>query len=321
MSPARSPHRPTAGSRPRVPGHAQSGNGQQNLPNAGNYIARHYDVVVRTRRFKDSWDRLDRAANHLAAIRDEWAGMLADKGFSTFARYDKDSGWFIASGVLTEAAAKRVRENNLSLELGELAYQLRAALDGLICETIAHTQGAEPPADASRIEFPILNGKKRDFNKCAFLKYPFPEKLIIWLQSIQPDTAVKPEGDQDRGLNVTLEDIHNLARLDRHRRLRILVAVPTKLKFGFTTDPVSKIIARERIDTFNLFSGQLEFLRFRVETADGSMVKKGSLQTDLTLEILAEDVEPYENRDIGTQLMRFLTAVERVIERFEEEFN
>jgi hypothetical protein len=283
--------------------------------------AGHYDVVVQKRRFTNSWGRLERAAKHLAAFTTEWAGMLADNGFSTFARYDKDSGWFIASGVLTEAAAKRVSENNLSLELGELAYQLRAALDGLIWETITHTQGFEPPADASRIEFPILNGKRRDFKECAFLKHPFPEKLATWLESIQPDTDVKLEGDPDRGLNVTLEDIHNLARLDRHRRLRIVVAVPTKLKFGFTTDPVSRIIARERIETFNLFSGQLEFLRFQVETADGSMVKKGSLQTELTLEILAEGVEPYEDRDIGTQLMRFLTAVERVIERFEEEFN
>jgi hypothetical protein len=278
-------------------------------------------VVVQTRRFKDGWDRLDRAANHLAAIKAEWAGMLADNGFSTIARYDKDSGWFIACGVLTEAAAKRVSENSLSLELGELAYQLRAALDGLIWEAITLTQRTEPPANASRIEFPILNGKRKDFKECEFLKYPFPEKLATWLESIQPDTAVKPEGDPDRGLNVTLEDIHNLARLDRHRRLRILVAVPTKLQFGFASFPPSTIIARERIDTFNLFSGQLEFLRFQVETADGSMVKKGSLQTDLALEVLAEDVEPYEDRDIGTQLMRFLTAVERVIERFEEEFN
>jgi hypothetical protein len=276
---------------------------------------------VQTGRFKDSWDRLGRAAKHLDAFKVEWAGVLADNGFSTIARYDIDSGWFIASGVLTEAAAKRVRENNLSLELGELAYQLRAALDGLIWETITRTQGTEPPADASRIEFPILNGKRRDFKKCAFLKYPFPPKLKTWLQSIQPDTGEKPEGDPDRGLNVTLEDIHDLARLDRHRRLRILVAVPTKLKFGFTTEPPSRIIARERIHTFNLFGNQLEFLRFQVETADGSMVKKGSLQTDLTLEILAEDVEPYENRDIGIQVMRFLSAVERVIERFEEEFD
>lgn len=118
-----------------------------------------------------------------------------------------------------------------------------------------------------------------------------------------------------------MEDIHNLARLDRHRRLRILVALPTKLEVGFTTDPVSRIIACERIDTFDLFSGHLEFLRLQVETADGSMVKKGSLQIDLALEMLSEDVEPYDNRDIGTQLKRFLTAVERVIERFEEEFN
>jgi hypothetical protein len=182
------------------------------------------------------------------------------------------------------------------------------------------TRGAEPPADARRIEFPILNGKERNFDKCGFLRYPFPDNLKTWLQAIQPDTAEKPEGDPDRGLNVTLADLHDLARMDRHRRLRILIIVPTKLSFRFETDPPSRIIARERIDTFDLFSSQLEFLRFKVETADGAMVKKGNLQTDLTFDILSEGITPYENQGTGIQMVRFMAAVERVIERFEEEF-
>jgi hypothetical protein len=204
--------------------------------------------------------------------------------------------------------------------LGEYAYQLRAALDRLIWDAITFTQGTEPPSDANRLEFPILNGKARNFQDCAFLKFPFPDELKIWLESVQPYSAVKPPGDPDRGVSTCLGDIHDLARFDRHRRLRVVAAVPTGLKFWVDTIPPCKVVARERIDSCDLLSGQYEFLRYRIETSEGIHPEKARLKTELTFEILLEDIEPFDGKNTGEQLEMLLHVVRYIIMRFEENF-
>jgi hypothetical protein len=265
-------------------------------------------------RFKNSWARLDRAADHANAFAREWA-VYADGGFSTIARYDEDSGWFIAS-VSLAIPFDTAKQTTMALELGEFAYQLRAALDGLIWDAITFTQGTEPPADANRLEFPILNGRDRDFKKCGFHKLPFPDKLRDWMESIQPDAAEKPIGDPDRGLSNTLQTIHDLARFDRHRRLRFVVIALHAVEYKVLSDPPCEITAHELIETFDPFGGQFDYLRFQVDRVP----TKARLETNLALEITAEDIELYEPGRIGSELLRFGQAVRHVIIRFEEEF-
>lgn len=265
---------------------------------------------------------MDRARTHLSAFVREWAAIFVDNEPSTVCSKDKDHGWFNATFVLPEVMCERIKKNVLPLELGEFAYQLRAALDGLMWDTISITQGAEPTPDAKRvtgIDFPILDGKSKKFEDCAFLLFPFPDKLRIWLESIQPDAAEKPEGHPDRGLSTALGDIHDLARFDRHRRLRVVAAMPTSLRFGVETPEVlSKLVAWEWMDC-DLLGGQHQFLRFQLETIDGTPVKKLKLKTEIGFEILLEDIEPFEGINTGTQLGMLADAVEYVIGRFEEE--
>lgn len=281
------------------------------------------------RRFKNSWRRAERAGDHLAAFVGEWRAIFPpdDEGPPTVCRYDKDSGWYATSFVLPQAMIERIGRNIMPLELGEYAYQLRSALDGLIWDAITLSQkGTEPPSDANRIEFPILPppiGRNKRFEDCAFLKFPFPDKLKVWLESIQPYTAHKPEGDPDRGLNTALGDIHDLARFDRHRRLRVVAAVPTSLQFAVNTkDVLSRITAWELMDC-DLLGGQHQFLRFQLETVDRTPVPKLTLKTDISFEIILEDIEPFdvpERINVGTQLQMLINAVEYIIMRFEEAF-
>jgi hypothetical protein len=272
------------------------------------------------RKFRNSWRRLDRAAHHLLAFNAELSAILADDAFTTITRYDKDSAWDIAGILLSESAIKLIRDNRLSLELGEYAYQLRAALDGLIWDAITFTQGTEPHSDANRLEFPILNGKVAKFQDCGFLKFPFPTKLRDWLETVQPYTAIKPLDDPDRGVSTCLDDIHDLARFDRHRRLRVVAVVPTGLKFGVESVPPCKVVARERIDSCNLLGGPYEFLRFRIETAEGIRPEEARLKTELTFEILLEDIEPFDGVNAGEQLEMLLHVVRYIIMKFEENF-
>jgi hypothetical protein len=271
-------------------------------------------------RFKNSRSRLERAAYHTTNFIAEWAALLKDKELPTVGRYDKKSGWFIVSLNPSPELIERIRVNTLSLEIGELAYQLRAALDGLIWDAVTIMQGGtEPPSDATSLEFPILNGKDRNFAKCGLNNFPFPNDLKKWIESIQPDTAEKPVGDPDRGLNNALEDIHDVARLDRHRRPRVVASPITEVGYRVVWTPTANIIADELIDSCDLFSGKYEFLRLRAITAAGKMPEHCLLQTRTTAEVVAEGIQLYDGEDIGKQLERFIHAVERVIVRFEAE--
>lgn len=113
-------------------------------------------------KFKNSWIRLNRAADHLVAFKAELDAIFADNAFTTVTRYDKDSGWDIAAIALSDSTIKRIGDNRLSLELGEYAYQLRAALDGLIWDAITLTQGTEPPPMQIDWSFPFLTGKSQN---------------------------------------------------------------------------------------------------------------------------------------------------------------
>jgi hypothetical protein len=272
------------------------------------------------RRFKISWSRIERATGHLAAFQVEW-NRIAQATRSTIARYDKDSGWYIASLKPDDATRESIKKTILPLILGEYAYQLRSALDGLIWDAITFKQGSEPPADANRLEFPVLNGKIRNFKDCAFHKFPFPDRLKIWMESIQPDSAEKPEGHPDRGLAGALEDVHNLARLDRHRRLRIIASFPTELYTNIVFDPPDgfKEVGMEGLPC-NILGDEYDLLRFKVESLTGNPPRKIRIETGAKFEIFFEDLATYNDMPSGERLGNLCEAIQYVIRRFEDEF-
>jgi hypothetical protein len=79
---------------------------------------------------------MERAEHHLKTFQTEWALLLAQNPFGSIVRYHEDSGWYVASLTADEATRKRISDTTLPLILGEFAYQLRAALDGLIWDAI-----------------------------------------------------------------------------------------------------------------------------------------------------------------------------------------
>ena len=275
-------------------------------------------------RFQNSRNRLDRAYVHYQSFIAECSSVMDAKSASTEARKDKRAGWHIISAKPTAECIERMKASPLALQLGEIAYQLRAALDGLIWEAVSRTQGSEPTPDAKglhRLEFPLSPiWKAADIDQNRFHGFPFPQNLIDWMRSIQPGAADKPIGHPDYGLANTLEDIHNLARFDRHRRLRIVAVIPTDSSVEVVTDPPGgNILAHEWIDC-DLFNGKYDFLRLRAVAAGGLVPLNIRYKTKMTFEVWAEDMPRYDASDIGTHIGRFIQAVERVVVRFEEEF-
>lgn len=270
------------------------------------------------KRFKNSRARLDRAYLHFEAIQSEWNSILGNESAGPAIRQDKNSGWHILSANLTPDSIGKIASNQLSLEVGEMVYQLRAALDGLIWDVVTYMQGTEPPSDANRLEFPIR--PIGEFKKCAFHKFPFPQKLIEWMETIQLGAAIKSADDPDYGLQATLEDIHDLARFDRHRRLRIVAVVPSTSSVEVETTPSGgSIVAHEWLDC-DLFNGKYDFVRLKVLCPGGLIPYHLRIKTSLKFEVSVEDIQFYDGDDLGVQLGRFIKAVEHVIDRFDAEF-
>ncbi|MGP8259611.1 MAG: hypothetical protein ACLQM6_06610 [Acidobacteriaceae bacterium] len=263
------------------------------------------------RLFKNSWKRIERAKMHGEALAREWTTALPKEGQRVDVKQENDGAW-VASFLINVPP-----DNNLALEVGEFFYQLRSSLDGAIWQAVTIGEGTEPTTNINRLDFPICS-EERYFNQSAIHKHKLPQNLKNWLASIQPYCAEKPLDDPDRGLGTTLQILHNLARMDRHRRLRVVAAVPSKVEWAFNSWPPANITSAEGIRC-NFLEGESKFLRFTAETIDGQPIDKIQLATGIKIEIAVDEIPCWEGT-LDKEFVRFVGATHYVIQRFEEFF-
>ncbi|WBT08822.1 hypothetical protein PAB09_00190 [Corynebacterium sp. SCR221107] len=103
----------------------------------------------------------------------------------------------------------------LSILFGEWLYNVRAFLDGLLYELVAHDTGKNPPPNAERLQFPIF--KDRTAFDAKFHPKGLSERTRTMIERMQPYHATG--GHTGSGLWW----IHELARIDRHRHGHALV--------------------------------------------------------------------------------------------------
>jgi hypothetical protein len=107
----------------------------------------------------------------------------------------------------------------LELELGEFLYQLRAALDGAVYACAIEDSSANPPPEASRIEFPICAREdewRRQSRKVGALNAGRRRFIGLMQPFAEPDLS--PEL-RICNYNRSLRFLNDLARMDRHRTL------------------------------------------------------------------------------------------------------
>jgi hypothetical protein len=262
--------------------------------------------------FKNSWKRIDRAIIHAKSLAAEWAAIVKDNAYRVDLQ-DEGNGTWVAEAVLNIPA-----EHDLALELGEFAYQLRSALDGAVWQTVTILEEAEPTTNVNRLEFPICENVKK-FKQNSIHKHLFPTQLKEWLESIQIYSAEKPLDDPDRGLDVTLNTLHDLARKDRHRRLRVVAAIPTEISYLIDFEPKGRVLFEEALRC-NFLEGERKFLRLGVESIEGNPIDKGILATALKVEIRVDDIPISPNSDLTEEIKRLINATAHVIKRFEKAF-
>src|SRR5450631_3153279 len=232
--------------------------------------------------FSDSRKRVDRAVAHAKTFKSIWETTLDPTAYST--TIEMNSDW-------TEGVAKFIHapisENNLALELGEMFYQLRAALDALVYKTSVLAEKVDPPSNEDRVEFPICHVQSK-FERSTVNKAPFPSKIRDWLETIQPYNASKTVGTEYESFNRTLGLLHDCARKDRHRKLHVIAAVPTSIEYKLQPSH-GRVTFWQPIEA-NLLEGKDEFLRFRVDgisKGDGAKIK---LDSAALIEVAIEEI-------------------------------
>lgn len=149
-------------------------------------------------------------------MREEWNALLDGEPYDPIVRVEDDG----TGGIWVEPA-EGFPPPSLSLELGEMLYQLRAALDSCVYEAAIFETGENPPPDEEKLEFPFASTSEQ-FKQASRHIRPLSQELRAWIEAVQPYNAEAKWPPDFRYVPETLGLIHDLARKDRHRQLQVL---------------------------------------------------------------------------------------------------
>jgi hypothetical protein len=198
--------------------------------------------------FESCWQRIDRAAVHSAEAAKVWNGYLEGHPFETNLVHE-GNGVHVMYVDQTEPTPPE-----MSVLIGEWAYNLRAALDYTVYETAVVTSGQRPPPGAGELQFPVFESKE-SFDKSRGRFRAFRDHHVDLLETMQPYRHDDPDTSALRWLN-------RVAREDRHRQLSVFTAYAAELRprIGLTPGHTADLTFGAR----SLRDGSAEVFRFVV---------------------------------------------------------
>jgi hypothetical protein len=167
--------------------------------------------------FQSSRDRIKRAQSHRDAIGDIWNSFSPEDLNFPILNIDEDG-----TGSLRCAPVEGARFEDASIFLGEMLYQLRAALDNAVYDSAILDTRRNPPRNPRDYEFPICR-RPEGFDEVAYKIAPLSEKRRALIQAVQPYNIGKiaPE-KMVKSIPRTLGILNDWARVDRHRKMNII---------------------------------------------------------------------------------------------------
>jgi hypothetical protein len=167
--------------------------------------------------FQGCRDRIERATTHREALAKLWADWIDEDPYSVSILVQRDG----TGSMFIEPRNPVPR--GWAIELGEILYHLRAALDGAVYQCAVIESGQNPPPGHDRLEFPICATSTK-FAKAA------PQKIGVlsqecqdFIESLQPYNAPKVRRHLAVfNMNRNLAIVNDWARKDRHRTLHII---------------------------------------------------------------------------------------------------
>ncbi len=259
--------------------------------------------------FQDSRDRLDRAQAHRTTFNDAWKALLKSRPHKTIVRVEVDG----TGTIWVEPPPLPI---GLSLELGEMLYQLRAALDACVYRAAVLDSGIDPPPNENALEFPICL-TQTSWRDSARKVAPLSDEHRQIIEQIQPYNAAKYPG-MTRVIR-SLGILNDWARKDRHRRLHIVRAwlgpVQPRLQIGEPAR-LASLVARAP----GLLEGDTEVARFVLEGwIPGTKIK---VSPYIPFEVAVDESPPPEGPTdtLDRRVGEMFYAVRFMVEAFEKTF-
>jgi hypothetical protein len=259
--------------------------------------------------FEESRHRVRRAKLHRNAFADQWNALIKRDAFSFFVECNADRTGFI------RFRRQSPYSHDVSLELGEFFYQLRAALDCLAFTAVRQVAG-DPVPNEDGIYFPIADTPE-GYQRLARNLSRLPQELREWIKSIQPCFARDSADDFLRQTSDLLELLHDCARKDRHRRLTILSPWGSELAGSFSFTPAVQIEHLEG-GSCNLFDAEGTIAKFRV--AEYIPALQVQLECNLYVDVVMENIA-FKGPLFEKALDNIGRAVDHVIIQFETAFS
>jgi hypothetical protein len=258
--------------------------------------------------FEESRHRVRRAQCHRNAFADHWNALINDDALGLFVECKPDRTGIIGFRRQTPYV------HDISFELGEFFYQLRAALDCLAFVAVRQITG-DPIPNEDRIYFPIDNSPAGYQNHAQYIE-KLPQQLLDWIKSIQPCFAPSSVDESVRQVSALLKLLHDCARKDRHRRLTVIAAWGSELSGSFLFTPHVKVEGIEGCGC-NLFDNEGTIAKFRL--AEYVPQLHVDLQGNLYVDTVMEGIG-FKGPLFANALDGIAHAVDHAIYQFERAF-
>jgi len=202
--------------------------------------------------------------------------------------------------------------DQFSLELGEMLYQFRAALDSSVYAAAIVETKQDPPPDEEHLEFPIC-ADRRHFEKSGRKIAPLSDELKSFVKSVQPCYAPPlKEGEEVFNFNRCLGILNDWARMDRHRQLHVIGS------WASNVSPMLRVPPGVTPTEINVFEGGLlehnnEIATFRLDGYIPGM--KIEANPNLLIDVTVHEVPApcADNDTLGNRLLAMEVAVRTII--------
>ena len=145
-----------------------------------------------------------------------WADFLSNEDAYDIRLYLDSEGEGVGRGTLRCWPSEEMPTSELAILFGEYFYNLRAALDYAVYATAIIDNGwRDPPPNDHVLQYPVCE-TPGSWRRNAHHVGPLSEKHRTWIESVQP--YVGTDDPTERGIYW----LNHLARLDRHRSLRVV---------------------------------------------------------------------------------------------------
>jgi hypothetical protein len=252
--------------------------------------------------------KVRRAEELSKLLADEWRAFLKTNPYPSRVYADTEPGWHIVEFDFSIPTPPV-----LSVIAGEIAHDLRSALDHLVWrQAIEHVGIDIAEANANSIAFPLIAKSRADFKKAAALQY-VDEHTAALLERHQPYKRGQEGGPK------ALAFLHWFNRMDKHRTVHPAVAITPLF---FTTQQVfpdhSRAVGfREQVPLLKpgqrLRKRRTKVVRLRFAPVDRDPQVRVNRTPPLSISF-GHDPRPFR----GAEISQTITEVHGVITEFSD---